>query len=131
MPGWKTDELDAIDRAREVELTTVRRDGTSCRSVIVWVVRQGDGIYVRSWLGREAAWFRGALRRPEGRLQVGDRDLPVAFVGVDDAPTALLDAAYREKYRAYGGSYVDHMVSPRAQAATVKLVPPGGEAVTT
>jgi hypothetical protein len=34
-----------------------------------------------------------------------------------------IDAAYRSKYRRYGGTYVAPMLAPRARAATLKLLP--------
>jgi hypothetical protein len=34
-----------------------------------------------------------------------------------------IDAAYQDKYRKYGASYVDPMVAPTARDATVRLVP--------
>ena len=41
----------------------------------------------------------------------------------DHANDDQIDAAYRTKYRRYGGRYVDPMVAPEARAATIKLVP--------
>jgi hypothetical protein len=34
-----------------------------------------------------------------------------------------IDAAYRSKYRTYGGTYVEPMVSSAARATTIRLVP--------
>jgi hypothetical protein len=34
-----------------------------------------------------------------------------------------LDVAYRTKYRRYAASIIDHITSPEARAATLKLVP--------
>ena len=34
-----------------------------------------------------------------------------------------LDAAYRDKYRRYAASIIDHVVSPQARAAALRLVP--------
>jgi hypothetical protein len=31
--------------------------------VTIWVVREGDGLYVRSWRGLSGAWYRGAHER--------------------------------------------------------------------
>jgi hypothetical protein len=46
--------------AEDLEIATVRSDGTLRRPVTIWVVRVGDDLYVRSVNGRSATWFRGA-----------------------------------------------------------------------
>ena len=91
--------------------------------MIIWVVRLGDDLYVRSVNGRSGSWFRGMQARHEGHLRAGGVDKDVTFVE-DDDPTLneQIDAAYRAKYRHYP-SAVDHITSPAARAATVKLVP--------
>ena len=41
----------------------------------------------------------------------------------DDEINDQIDAAYRTKYRRYGGRYVNPIVASQARAATIKLVP--------
>ena len=48
MTAWTSDELDKIGAADELELASLRRDGTLRKPVTVWVVRRGD-LYVRSY----------------------------------------------------------------------------------
>jgi hypothetical protein len=76
MSGWTAEELDEIGAADELEIAALRPDGSLRRSTTIWVVRVGDDLYVRSYRGREGAWFRSVLRRPEGRIRAGgvDRD---------------------------------------------------------
>jgi hypothetical protein len=52
MTDWTSDELHAIGSAEELELAPVRDDGTVRRPVTMWVVRDGDDVYVRSVNGR-------------------------------------------------------------------------------
>lgn len=124
MTTWTSDELDKIGTAEEVQIASLRRDGTLRKPVTIWVVRHGDDLYVRSVNGRSAAWFRGTQDRHEGHIRAGGLEKDVTFVeetdpGINDA----LDAAYRAKYRRYAASIVDSIVSPQARAATIKLVP--------
>lgn len=123
MTTWTSDELNKIGKAEELQLASVRGDGTLGKPVIIWVVRLGDDLYVRSVNGRSGSWFRGMQARHEGHLRAGGGDKDVTFVE-DDDPTLneQIDAAYRAKYRHYP-SAVDHITSPAARAATVKLVP--------
>jgi hypothetical protein len=55
MSAWTPDELARIQAAQELEIAPVRRDGNLRRPVTIWVVREGDDLYVRSWRGRSGA----------------------------------------------------------------------------
>ncbi len=65
--------------------------------MIIWVVRLGDDLYVRSVNGPSAAWFRGTRAHPEGHIRAGGVDKDVAFVVVDaaDQLNDQIDAADR------------------------------------
>ena len=126
MTEWSSDELSSIEGADELDLASVRRDGTLRNPVTIWVVRHGDDLYVRSVNGRTAAWFRGTQVRHEGHIQAGGVDKDVTFVEESDpAINEQIDAAYRTKYRQSGTRYVNPMVAPEARAASIKLVPRG------
>ena len=122
MTTWTSDELNRIEAAEELNLASVRRDGTLRDPVTIWVVRDGDDLYVRSVNGRTSSWFRGVRVRHEGRIRAGGVDKDVVLVETDDMNDEI-DAAYRSKYRRYAESIVDSIISPDARAATLKLVP--------
>jgi hypothetical protein len=48
MPGWASWELERIGAAEEIRLTSRRPDGSLRPYVTMWVVRTGEGLYVRS-----------------------------------------------------------------------------------
>jgi hypothetical protein len=122
MSAWANDELDRIGEAEELTLASVRRDGTLRKPVTMWVVRDGDDVYVRSVNGRESSWFRGTQDRHEARVRAGGVEKDVDLVEADDVNDEL-DTAYRAKYgRRYAG-IVPSIVAPEARAATLKLVP--------
>jgi hypothetical protein len=123
MTTWTSDELDKIGGAEELEIASLRRDGTLRKSVTIWVVRVRDDLYVRSWKGRTAAWYRGTQVRREGHIKAGGVDKDIAFADADSALYDQIDAAYRTKYRRHGAQYVDPMVAPEARSTTIKLVP--------
>jgi site-specific recombinase XerD len=56
-----SEELNKIGTAEELEIASLRRDGTLRNPVTIWVVRLGDDFYVRSVNGRTGAWSRGEL----------------------------------------------------------------------
>jgi len=122
MTAWKSDELSSFGGADELDIASVRRDGTLRNPVTIWVVRRGDDLYVRSVNGRTGAWFRGAQDRHEARIHAGDVETDVLLVETDDVNDEI-DAAYRAKYRRYAAKIVDTVVTPEARAATLKLVP--------
>jgi len=124
MPGWTAEELTRIGQAVELQLASQRRDGSMRSPVTMWVVRDGDELYVRSMHGCSGAWFRGTQTRRQGHIRSAGVDKDVAFV-VDTEPAVneRIDAAYRSKCRRYGANIVGGVVNPESRASTIKLVP--------
>ncbi|MGH2486684.1 MAG: DUF2255 family protein [Ktedonobacterales bacterium] len=120
MATWTNEELGKIGAAEELEIASLRSDGTLRKPVTIWVVRHGDDLYVRSVNGRDAAWFRGVQTRHEGHIEAGGVEKDVLLVESDDIPDQL-DAAYRAKYRRYAKGIVDSILTSQARAATLKL----------
>jgi hypothetical protein len=125
MSGWTHKDLERMGAAIHLQLASFKGDGTIRKPVTIWVVRIGDELYVRSWRGRTAVWFRHIQLRPEGRIVAGDVTKDVTFVDVsdDEALNNEIDAAYQSKYQRYSAAYVAPMIAPIARAATLKLVP--------
>ena len=124
MTTWTSDELDKIGGAEELQIASLRRDGTLRKPVTIWVVRVGDDLYVRSVYGRGSAWFNGTQTHHEGHIRAGGIDKDVTFVEETDANVnEQIDASYRSKYRRYAASIVNSTLSPEARSATIKLVP--------
>jgi hypothetical protein len=121
--GWTSDELAKIGTAQELQIASLRRDGTLRNPRTIWVVRVGDDLYVRSMYGRAGGWFPGTQVRHQGRIRAGGVDKDVTFADAETDLDDQIDAAYRAKYRRYGSSIVGSVVNPGARAATIKLVP--------
>ena len=125
MNAWTSDELNKIAGAEELQIASVRGDGTLRKPVTIWVVRVSDDLYVRAYKGRGSSWFRGIQDRHEGHIRAGGVDKDVTFVEETDPDiNDQIDAAYRAKYQRYGSGYITSMVSQEVRAATIKLVPP-------
>ncbi len=126
MSDWTNDELDKIGTEDELRIAAVRSDGTLRKPTIIWMVRVGDDIYIRSAHETNAAWYRGTQVRHEGRIWAGGVEKDVTFVDVpatEDAIHSRIDEAYRTKYRRYPGEYVSPVVSVESRSVTLKLVP--------
>jgi hypothetical protein len=98
MTNWTGDEVNKIGRADELEIAPLRGDGTPRKPVTIWVVRHGGDVYVRSYKGRDGAWFRAAQVRHEGRIRAGGVEKDVTFVEeTDPGINDQIDAVYRSK----------------------------------
>jgi len=123
MTAWTSDELDKIAGADELQIASLRSDGTLRNPVTIWVVRLGDDFYVRSAYGRTSTWFRGTRDLHEGHIGAGCVEKDVTFIDADPNINEQVDAAYRTKYHRFSARLVTLMVSPEARGATIKLAP--------
>ena len=134
MSDWNEDELTRIGAAEELQVASNRPDGTLRPYVTIWVVRQGDGIYVRSAYGASNPWFWRARASGAGRIRAGGVEKDVTFTdaaAVDDGSidAAAIDAAYHAKYDRYGPAIVGTVVGPEAATSTFRLDPRGDNPV--
>src|SRR5437773_3879833 len=106
MSIWTSDELDRIGGSEELEIASVRRDGTLRSPVTIWVVRHGDDLYIRSVNGRTGTWFRGTQARHEARIHAGGVEKDVLLVEAG-AINDEIDAAHRTNDRPYHALIVD------------------------
>ncbi|MDX3612390.1 DUF2255 family protein [Streptomyces europaeiscabiei] len=123
--AWTGQELDSIEHAEELEIASLRRDGELGSRRTIWVVRVGDGIYVRSVNGPGSDWYRGTRARQEGRVQAGGVGKDVTIVDAADDTTVndAVDAAYRAKYGHYAAYIIKAITSPEASSTTMRLEP--------
>jgi hypothetical protein len=122
---WTRDELSKIGNAEELRIQSMRGDGTLRNPVIIWVVRLGDRLFVRSIKGPTGPWFSGTRRRRQGHIRAGgvDKDVSFVFIDTDDGVSQEIDAEYRAKYGRYAGRVLNTVLTPAARAATIELVP--------
>jgi hypothetical protein len=111
----------AYGGANELLIAPERGDGTLQRSRIVWVVRHGDDVYVRSVNGPGGAWFRGVQVRRAGHISAGPVDADVLFEDADHGLDDEIDEEYRRKY-GRSSTAVDRITSPDARSTTVRFV---------
>ncbi|MDX1416929.1 MAG: DUF2255 family protein [Candidatus Promineifilaceae bacterium] len=124
MAEWTNDELSKIGSAEELRIAGRRANGTLRKPVIIWIVRVGDELYVRSVNGPSSTWFRGVLVRHEGRIWAGGVEKDVTFVEIPDPDiNEQIDRAYTTKYHRYAASIISSISSSEARSTTIKLVP--------
>lgn len=123
MTTWTNDELNRFGTSEEVQLASLRGDGTLRKPVTIWIVRVGDELYVRSVKGRDGTWFRWTQVRHAGQIKTGSLEKDVSFEEGDPTIYDQVDAAYRSKYRRYAKYIVNSVLTPHARTAAIKLVP--------
>jgi hypothetical protein len=122
MTEWTDQQAAQIAAPQEVQVVTRRPDGTLRRPTIIWIVRDGDRVFIRSTNGRSADWFRGATATGAGQIISGGTATDVTFTEAAEADLPAVDTAYRRKYSQYAG-IVDHLVQEGPRSATLQLQP--------
>ena len=119
---WAKDELRKIAEADELQISPLREDGATHRTPTpIWCVTVDGALYVRGYNGQSSRWYQDAFRQKAGQIVASGMTKDVTFEPVDGPINDRIDDAYRAKYR--GSPYLNPMVSARARAATVKVIP--------
>lgn len=119
---FSEDDLDRIDRAKTVRIETAKPGGT-VHSTIIWAVVDGGEVFVRSWRGATARWYREAVAIPDVAIQLRKtRLLPARAVPATDADSvARVSAALERKYD--GDPAAKSMVRDDIVDTTLRLDP--------
>lgn len=121
---WSQEELKNIDQADDLKIAPFRDDGVTYGTPTwIWEVVVDGALYVRGYNGQKSRWYQAAVRQKGGRIIAAGMTRDVCFEPVGDALNDRIDDAYRAKYGK--SQYLAPMISPRARAATVKIVPQG------
>jgi hypothetical protein len=122
MADWTKQQAAQIAAPQEVRVVTRRQDGSLRRPTTIWIVGDGDRVFIRSTNGRTASWFRGAVATGTGQIISGGNAVDVTFIEAAEGDLPSVDGAYRRKYSHYA-SIVDHLVQDDPRSATLQLQP--------
>ena len=97
--SFGTDDLERLAAAKEVDIETQAPDGPAHRTTI-WVVVDDDEVFVRSYKGATARWFREAVANPAVAVHVDGRRLTATAIPATD-PDSIerTSEGFRAKYR--------------------------------
>ena len=122
MSAWTKDELTRIAGTDDLYISPLREDGVTCGTPTwIWSVVVDDALYVRAYNGTSSRWHKAAMTQKAGRVTAAGIAKDVAFEPVERKLNNRIDDAYRVKYK--GSPYLQPMIGPRAQAATVRITP--------
>jgi deazaflavin-dependent oxidoreductase (nitroreductase family) len=99
MKQFPKDVLDLVANEKEVRLTTHGRKTGKESSVTIWVVTDGDKVYIRSGQGLKRHWPKNLLARPEGTLQLDGKVVQFKSRHITDPTEA------RHSSKLYGPKY--------------------------
>jgi hypothetical protein len=122
MATWTDEELNRLGEAEELQLASMRKDGTLRPYVTMWVVRAGNDVYVRSAYGPDNPWYRRAKASGAGRIRANGVECDVTFAEAAPDVHAAIDAAYHAKYDGHGPAIVGTVVGDKAAAVTLRLL---------
>jgi hypothetical protein len=112
--------LALLDRANEVDIETRSPKGTT-HSVPIWIVADGDDVFIRTYRGPTSRWYRELVAGP-GALVVNGTRIPIrAIAAADSVSVKRASDGYRKKYRK--GSSLDSMLVPSVLPTTLRLEP--------
>lgn len=123
MAAFDSQTLALFEREREVQVVATRPDGSLTAPTTIWVVVDGDDVFIRSWRGESAIWYRAATERPsEVELIAADRRIPVLAVpATDDDSVSRCSAGLLAKYA--GAPSAAGMVREEILATTLRVEP--------
>jgi hypothetical protein len=123
MATWSNEELNRIAEADDLHISPFREDGVTYGTPTwIWSVAVDDALYVRAYNGVKSRWYQAAVRQKAGQINAAGITKEVVFVPMDDeALNDRIDEVYRAKYTK--SPYLKPMISERARAATVKIMP--------
>lgn len=123
MANWNADELNTFANNDELHISIERTDGTLRDPRIIWMVRVGDEVYIRSAHGRDGAWYRAALRTGQGRVSVAGVESDVLFDHLPGHLDTEIDDAFWAKYGKYPAQYVNPVTNAASHETTIRIVP--------
>jgi hypothetical protein len=119
--SFSAEDRALLDQVEEVEIETQPPGGPAHRTTI-WTVVDGDDVFVRSYRGDHARWYRDALANPAVAIHAnGHRIQATAIAATDPQSIERASAGYRRKY--VGDPAAGAMVRAEVLSTTLRLEP--------
>jgi hypothetical protein len=115
-------DADTLRALRDVQEPSIRTDKHPRSTVVIWVVVDGEDVFVRSWLGARGRWYKDLAAGGLATLEFAGRQLAVqAIPASDDASVERTSREILRKYR--HSSHAREMVRSDILPTTLRLEP--------
>ena len=111
-------------KQKEVRLTTTGRKSGKRRTVTIWIVTDGQRLFVRSGQGFRRHWPKNLMERGEATLQLGGQSIKVMPRHVSDPDEARsISQLVRKKYGFMVRASKPGEPPTLGEQATLELIP--------
>jgi hypothetical protein len=116
--------LDAWATTPEVDIETSRGPGAPVHRVTIWIVVDGDNVYVRSVRGPQGRWYREISAYPAAAIHANRRRVPVqAQTATDPATVSRVSDLLTNKYQQRWPGPTAGMLREETLPTTLRLTP--------
>ena len=119
---FDAETLNWLSAEQEVEIETIRPDGSPRRTVI-WIMVDGQDVFVRSWRGERGYWYQSATE-PDARVALiidGRRVAVTVHDATDERSVARCSRQLELKYP--GSDSLPGMLRSSVLGTTLRLEP--------
>ena|SRR5579864_5655369 len=106
----------------EIQIETSRGGGTPVHQTIIWIVVDGQDVYVRSVRGPSGRWYRELSANPYGAVHANGQRVAVTASRVTDAATIeRVSQLLRDKYERRWAGPTASMLRDEVLPTTLRL----------
>jgi hypothetical protein len=122
--SFEPETLSTWNSTPEIEIETSRGDNAPVHRTTIWIVVDGDAVYVRSVRGPAGRWYRELSANPHGAVHAGASRVAVAAEPVADAVTvSRVSDLLRQKYERRWPGPTASMLREETLPTTLRLIP--------
>ena len=122
MGAFTDDDLTLLRETEEIRIAPYAEDGFLYDGRLIWVVVAEGRVYIRSWKGADAEWFRRAARSLRAHITIDgsafSREVTLARI----RDTGIQHAIDEQYLASYPQPYAGEMVAPRAAETTLEVL---------
>jgi hypothetical protein len=117
-----TFDADTLRALRDVQEPLIRTGKRPKTAIVIWVVVDGDDVFVRSWAGTRGRWYQDLAAGGPATLEFGGHRLAVQAIPASDPDSvARTSREFLRKYR--HSSHAQEMVRAEILPTTLRLEP--------
>jgi hypothetical protein len=122
--SFDPESLALWQRTLEIEVETSRGSGAPVHRTVIWIVVDGDAVYVRSVRGKAGRWFRELGANPQGAIHADGRRVAIHAEAAVDRPTVdRVSQLLKDKYERTSPGPTASMVREDILETTLRLLP--------